>query len=145
MAKSRFRFGVRQPCMPSRFLAEGGFEEEKSGSSGRDGLYKSYGGGYDSYGGGYGSYRGRREYSSKGDSYNAEEVPAYEPAPVRSGRTSAAKKDMSLYTEGTRVKHSKYGEGTIVTRDEKSRTLQIKFDKLGTLNFVLDYAPIEIV
>lgn len=145
MAKSRFRFGVRQPCMPSRFLAEGGFEEEKSGSSGRDGLYKSYGGGYDSYGGGYGSYRGRREYSSKGDSYNAEEVPAYEPAPVRSGRTSAAKKDMSLYTEGTRIKHSKYGEGTIVTRDEKSRTLQIKFDKLGTLNFVLDYAPIEIV
>ena len=144
MAKSRYRFGVRQPCMPSRFLAEGGFEEEKSGGSGRDGLYKSYGGGYDSYGGGYGSYRGRREYSSKDDSYNAEEVPAYEPAPVQPRRTSAAKKDMSLYTEGTRVKHSKYGEGTIVSRDEKSRTLQIKFS-FGTLNFVLDYAPIEIV
>lgn len=146
MAKSRFRFGVRQPCAPSQFLAEGGFEEEKSGGNGRDGLYKSYGGGYDSYGGGYGSYRGRREYTSKGNEYNAEEVPAYEPAPVAPRRTQSAKKDISLYASGARIKHPKYGVGTVVSRDEKARTLQIKFDNTNvTLNFVLDYAPIELL
>ena len=146
MAKSRFRFGVRQPCAPSQFLAEGGFEEEKSGGNGRDGLYKAYGGGYDSYGGGYGSYRGRREYTSKGHEYNAEEVPAYEPAPVAPRRTQSAKKDISLYASGARIKHPKYGVGTVVSRDEKARTLQIKFDNTNvTLNFVLDYAPIELL
>ncbi len=139
MARSRFRFGTRQSCEPSKFLEEGGFKDEDEPRGGND-----YRGGYDSYGGGYGSYRGRREYVSRGEAYADEEVPAYDTAPVKKSAPKPAKKDMAPFAVGVKVKHPRYGAGTIVERDGKARTVRIDFGSNGKLTFVIDYAPLEL-
>ena len=138
-AKSRFKFGSRQDCLPSAFLREGGFIEDAP----KKRIYDEYSP-YDSVPKYSSTYRGERAYSSAGNAYNREEVPVYSASPsvVRKSET----KDLSKFKVGTRVRHKKFGEGVIISIDGKLGNVnaQIKFS-FGTLKLALAYAPLEIV
>lgn len=139
-AKSRFKFGQRQDCLPSAFLREGGFIDENVR---KKSVYEGYTP-YDSVPKYTSAYRGERAYSSAGDAYNREEVPVYSaPSPVK--QTSISK-DLSKFKVGTRVRHKKFGEGVIVAIDGKLGNVnaQIKFS-FATLKLALAYAPLEII
>ena len=49
------------------------------------------------------------------------------------------------YSEGTRVRHRKFGDGTVVgvTNVGKNSYLVIDFDKFGKITLSLAFAPIE--
>ncbi len=141
-AKSRFRFGERKDAMPSEFLREAGFEDEKP----KESAYSHYSGRYD-------SYRGERSYSSYGSSYNSEEVPVYtlqpkvNTKPVVTKITAPEKKpqkDLSKFAAGCRVKHKKFGVGTVVNLDTSGEPFaEVEFDGIGRLKLLLAYAPLE--
>ncbi len=141
-AKSRFRFGERKDAMPSEFLRESGFEDEKP----KESAYSHYSGRYD-------SYRGERSYSSYGDSYNREEVPAYssqsksQTKPVTTKITAPEKKpqkDLSKLSPGCKVRHKKFGEGTVINLDASGEPFaEVEFDGIGRLKLLLAYAPLE--
>lgn len=145
-AKSRFRYGQHTYAMPSKFLTEGGFEEERESVN----SYAQYSGRYD-------SYRGPRAYSSYDDGYNAEEVPVYAEAPRSSVKTEAKPalvrqvskpqaKDAGKYRIGTKVRHKKFGEGTVVGVSQAGETcVEVDFTKLGKLKLILAYAPLEVI
>ncbi|MBQ8882224.1 MAG: ATP-binding domain-containing protein, partial [Clostridia bacterium] len=101
-AKQRFKFGQIQICLPSRFLREGGFIKERPIKE-----ESSYGG----YG--YLSYRGERNYSSGGGAYNGEELPL-DNGPSVKVADNKKKVNPADYKVGTRVRHAKFGLGTIV-------------------------------
>lgn len=141
-AKSRFRFGERKDAMPSEFLREAGFEDEKP----KESAYSHYSGRYD-------SYRGERSYSSYGSSYNSEEVPVYTPQPKVNTKPVVTKitapekkpqKDLSKFAAGCRVKHKKFGVGTVVNLDTSGEPFaEVEFDGIGRLKLLLAYAPLE--
>lgn len=141
-AKSRFRFGERKDAMPSEFLREAGFEDEKP----KESAYSHYSGRYD-------SYRGERSYSSYGSSYNSEEVPVYTPQPKVNTKPVVTKitapekkpqKDLSKFAVGCRVKHKKFGVGTVVNLDTSGEPFaEVEFDGIGRLKLLLAYAPLE--
>lgn len=141
-AKSRFRFGERKDAMPSEFLREAGFEDEKP----KESAYSHYSGRYD-------SYRGERSYSSYGSSYNSEEVPVYTPQPKVNTKSVVTKitapekkpqKDLSKFAAGCRVKHKKFGVGTVVNLDTSGEPFaEVEFDGIGRLKLLLAYAPLE--
>lgn len=141
-AKSRFRFGERKEAMPSEFLREAGFEDEKP----KESAYSHYSGRYD-------SYRGERSYSSYGSSYNSEEVPVYTPQPKVNTKPVVTKitapekkpqKDLSKFAVGCRVKHKKFGVGTVVNLDTSGEPFaEVEFDGIGRLKLLLAYAPLE--
>lgn len=140
-AKSRFRFGERKDAMPSEFLRESGFEDEKP----KESAYSHYSGRYD-------SYRGERSYSSYGDSYNREEVPVYSSQPkekkaVTTKITAPEKKpqkDLSKFGAGCKVRHKKFGEGTVVSLDASGEPyVEVEFNGIGKLKLLLAYAPLE--
>lgn len=141
-AKSRFRFGERKEAMPSEFLREAGFEDEKP----KESAYSHYSGRYD-------SYRGERSYSSYGSSYNSEEVPVYTPQPKVNTKPVVTKitapekkpqKDLSKFAAGCRVKHKKFGVGTVVNLDTSGEPFaEVEFDGIGRLKLLLAYAPLE--
>lgn len=141
MARSRFRFGERQDCLPSEFLKEAGFVENR----GYESPYARYGRGY----GDYGSYRGERAYSSYGDGYVREEVPlsgGERSAKPAAESPSRPKVDPALFKPGTKVRHKKFGEGTIVKLDTSGEAYaEVNFPGLGKLMLLLAYAPLEIV
>lgn len=141
-AKSRFRFGERKDAMPSEFLREAGFEDEKP----KESAYSHYSGRYD-------SYRGERSYSSYGSSYNSEEVPVYTPQPKVNTKPVVTKitapekkpqKDLSKFAPRCRVKHKKFGVGTVVNLDTSGEPFaEVEFDGIGRLKLLLAYAPLE--
>lgn len=141
-AKSRFRFGERKDAMPSEFLREAGFEDEKP----KESAYSHYSGRYD-------SYRGERSYSSYGSSYDSEEVPVYTPQPKVNTKPVVTKitapekkpqKDLSKFAAGCRVKHKKFGVGTVVNLDTSGEPFaEVEFDGIGRLKLLLAYAPLE--
>ena len=118
-AESRFRFGQYENNIISRFIGE-------------TGLASAY-----------------REYSSVTPKATAS-------APWQSGRkdfaasfgVSAANKnqiidkDLSAYALGTKVSHSRYGEGVIVELDGENA--KIEFSGLGVKQFNLSLAPLEV-
>lgn len=141
-AKSRFRFGERKEAMPSEFLREAGFEDEKP----KESAYSHYSGRYD-------SYRGERSYLSYGSSYDSEEVPVYTPQPKVNTKPVVTKitapekkpqKDLSKFATGCRVKHKKFGVGTVVNLDTSGEPFaEVEFDGIGRLKLLLAYAPLE--
>lgn len=138
-AAHRFRYGEGDDTIPSRFLAEGGFQTKQQ-STPRESAYANYSGRYD-------SYRGERAYASYGREYNREEVPVYSaPAPTRSTAPTPTQKNPKDYAVGTRVRHNKFGDGVVVSIEEKKDVLiEIQFDIAGRKMLMLDYAPLEII
>lgn len=147
---SRFRFNKVNASTPSRFLQEAGFKIEKP----REQIeQRSAYGGYGSYGG-YSKdysrnnvYNGERSYSKTSDDrYNREEMPVYSSYEAPKASKPAAKKDFSKFCEGARVVHKKFGYGTItaIKGSGDNTYAEVFFDKLGKLNLMLSYAPLEI-
>lgn len=147
---SRFRFNKVNASTPSRFLKEAGFKIEKP----REQIeQRSAYGGYGSYGG-YSKdysrnnvYKGERSYSKTSDDrYNREEMPVYSSYEAPKASKPAAKKDFSKFCEGARVVHKKFGYGTItaIKGSGDNTYAEVFFDKLGKLNLMLSYAPLEI-
>lgn len=114
---SRFLYGSRKPCTPSRFLSEIGYTLKLTQPSSDT------------------PYKNAREREPK-STY------VYKPAAAQ--KTT---KDISGFREGCRVRHRSFGEGTIVSLTEagESSYADIKFDEKGTIRLALAYAPLELL
>ena len=143
-AKNRFKFGKEEACMPSRFLSEMGYEDQKKREENNGGYYNSYSrGGYE------------RRYSKTGynSSYNADEVPisdvgSYTAPKLKTTVSSAPKtggKDLSKFVEGAKVRHTKFGEGIITKVSNIGEvTVKVKFG-VCEMMLLLNYAPLEVI
>lgn len=142
---SRFRFNRITDSVPSRFLKEAGFDVSRRQNS----RYERSGGGYYESGGvsgrgGY--YRGERSYSNAGDKYIKEEIPISSDSYTIKKQDNADKRDCSVYREGMRVIHKKFGRGIImsISGEGDGRYAEVVFDGAGKLSLMLAYAPLEI-
>ena len=134
-ARQRFRFGQIKDCIPSRFLREGGFIKEREVTARPTTFGSSQ---YSS------SYRGERNYSSGPSGYNREELPLDNgpstPAPAKK------KINASDYSVGMKVKHKKFGVGTIIALENRGDLCaKIDFETAGVMLLMLAYAPLEIL
>lgn len=142
-AKTRFKFGSTEYCMPSRFLPEMGFDQQKK-QEGKSSFYNSYG-----------KERYERSYSktSYNSAYNTDEVPSYDSGYSTSPKLNipqktvakTGRKDVSKFVEGARVRHTKFGEG-VITKVVKTGEVCVKV-KFATceIMLMLNYAPLEII
>lgn len=137
-AKSRFRYGQRTMAAPSRFLIETNFvkKQENPYAAYAERDYSSSS-----------RYGGDRSYSSYGDSYNKEEVPLYFNDAAPAGNTpKLQEKDESAFRAGAKVRHKKFGDGTILSVNNDGDTcLEVEFPAVGKMILMLKYAPLEII
>ena len=140
-ARERFRYNQREFCLPSRFLSEAGLESKSES--------KRYG--FD--GGGHGQGR-LGQAAVKPIQILQPRYPSSLPKPKlditygpATKSTPTVKADAGKYAVGTRVRHRKFGEGTImaITGSGDSIHGQISFESIGILNLSLNYAPLEII
>lgn len=151
-AKSRYLYGSREYMSPSRFLKEAQavlnpyaskqseqrfYESERSGFE----PYRSSGSKYDGYGSSgsrddYGESKSSSGYSS---SYARNFLSGAKPKPVQ---TSSA-----AYKCGMKVKHAKFGEGTVITvKGEGANVIiDVAFKGAGIKQLSAKYAPLEII
>ncbi len=140
-AKTRFKFGSTEYCMPSRFLPEMGFDQQKKQEE-KSAYYNSYA-----------NSRYERGYSktSYNSAYNADEVPVYDSGssyspklkiPTKTTVPSKAKKDVSKFVVGAKVRHTKFGEGVITKVTNAGEVcVKVKFETCE-LMLMLNYAPL---
>ena len=121
---SRFMYGKTRPCRPSRFLGE--MDDRLKKLYERPSLTAVGNGDY--------------EHADSGKRISVGGHAAGNTAVVRNA--SAATGD---YPAGTRVKHKKFGEGTVIgtTNVGKASYIVINFDKIGKITLSLAFAPIE--
>ncbi len=139
-AQSRFRYGQRDYCvMPSRFLKEGGFIQEpktisRTGISTREiiGDLSSA----------TPAWQERRDRINEMKSLmkNAA-TPAF--AKSAGQQTVPQSKDTSVFKVGMSVKHTRFGEGKIISITGENA--KIEFPVLGVKVFNLRLAPITVV
>lgn len=163
-SKSRYLYGHRERTLPSRFIGELadvlGAEALPSARS------SSYGYGGNAFGGaysrGYGNYgrqsyggessRGRGVYSSD-EGYHSDIPPAQ---PSRSSapkfsaasafsRPKAAAPGGKNYSVGTKVKHPKFGNGTVIAVKNGGAVINVAFDGQGIKELSAALAPLEIL
>ena len=62
-------------------------------------------------------------------------------------KIQSQKKDLSMYTMGTKVLHPKFGVGVIIDDSHlnDNSTVTINFDIVGNKTLSLDYAPLQIL
>lgn len=152
-SKSRYLYGRREATVRSQFVeelrGELGIAEERA--------YRGYGTGY---GVGFGGVQrvgrasdfrsddaGLYTYGTKG---GRERPPARFGNignPLSSAPASAGEKDLSRYETGVRVRHPRFGEGTIVaTRGaERNLIVTVSFDAAGNKDLAAALAPLEIL
>ncbi len=147
-AMSRYLYGSREFMRESRFLKEGrpvlgGVQQPRQGSSNTSKAA------YDSYGRSRSDW-GRtdiedREPSGGASGYSS----AYARSMLNSGkRTPTVKKaDYAGYKSGVKVKHTKFGEGTvIVVRGSGDNIIaDVAFKGVGIKALSIKYAPMEII
>lgn len=172
-SKSRYLYGRREPSTRSRFVEElknelnlpaapvyprfsgdyDGFGERRGYSQyGRGRTYNGYNEGYNGYNGsvrrvdGYGSGQDS-DYRTFGSGKAPERVRSASapPAAVLGARTE--KKDVSGFTVGTKVRHTRFGDGEILaTRGQESNLIiTVHFDKAGNKDLAAALAPLEII
>ena len=101
-------------------------------------------------------YGGERSYqNSFGSKYNSEEVPlsggsvknySLDFTKKKPSESPLAKKNYADYQVGVKIRHKKFGEGEVVgVTLSGSASIEVSFPNIGTLKFILDYAPIEII
>lgn len=146
-SKSRYLYGKREITMPSCFLKELSPVMEIGESL----SYRPR----PSYGGGYGSTYGLGKM--RVSAYRKEEEEGFaafgsqtRPAPVRLGIATASnpvKKDLSAFRTGVKVRHPKFGVGTIVqTRGEGANLIvNVAFEGQGIKQLSASLAPIELI
>ena len=126
-AATRFLYGERKRTLPSRFLAEMGYEKPKGNPA--DG----YAANAASVGGGV-AFLHKKGISGT--------VPGIIPPNLpRNDRVPVAK-----FQVGTRVSHRKFGLGVIasVSGTPDNCYAEIDFEQAGRLNLSLNYAPLEV-
>ncbi|MGN0822412.1 MAG: ATP-dependent helicase, partial [Candidatus Gallimonas sp.] len=169
-SRSRYLYGRREPTMRSRFVEE--LRDELGIDKTPRDRYQGdfYDGGY---GGGYGGYGAGRSFSSAGrmtvSAYGRNTDAGYRTyggteksapratngssAPVRFGnvggarKTVGAEKDVSRFIPGTRVRHTRFGEGVVTATRGAGNNLivTVKFETAGNKDLAAALAPLEIV
>ena len=173
-SKSRYMYGKREPAMRSRFLKE--LSEELELPSERPRVSYGYDDDFDygrAYGGrsygvsshdytqssavkrtaynpsSYGSYGSYTEKRNSVNSYTGggnTQKPTYG-STVSKLKTTAVKKDLSVFKIGVSVEHPKFGKGTIVgvRGSEGTMILDIAFAGLGIKQLSASLAPLTVV
>lgn len=120
-AMSRFKFGQRIPCEPSRFFRE---------------IPTKYLD--DVTGGGVNTLEKARDFGIRTE-YERKPMPRFE-----SGKQPTAV-DMSDFLPGDRVRHRKFGDGTVVSSQSfgKDAILVIDFDNVGAKRLMAAFAKLE--
>ncbi len=170
-SKSRYLYGHREPTIPSRFVLDmfGGIKE--SVQSGRYSGYNTYrGSGYNSYGSsrrsGYGSdgyegdfwdepSKGRGVYSSD-SGYTPDYVPSYSQPKTQNSTQKQFSASSSFggaakpkaaggktYPVGCKVRHPKFGIGTVVALKNGGAVVDIAFEGQGIRELSASIAPLE--
>ncbi len=163
-AGNRFLYGSRRPTMQSEFLTE---LSNKLGIS--KPKYSSYGSSYNRYGGGYGydSFTSYDDYSERKNSSNFEKCyKNYDNYSENSGYSKPAAKqsnnylfgmdkpieeradnDVSKFKTGMKIRHKKFGEGTIIAIKDSGGYIigDVAFKGIGIKSLVLKLAPIEVI
>lgn len=133
-AQRRFRYNQEQAFIPSRFLYEAMGEEAEQRqqiNESRRGAEYGYGNiGYDS----------AFPLTPKKTSYMPNPV-------VREEKPTVYNTDTGGFVAGAKIKHKKYGIGTIIVVDGQgmAKTATIVFEGLGMKKFALSNAPIELL
>ena len=161
-SKSRYLYGRREPSMRSQFVDE--LKDLLDLPVTR--AYPRYSGDFDGGGYGYGSRAENRgfgggsawgssapkrvgSYSSQREeepyrTFGAGKSPvraAFSPKPVQE------KKDVSGFTVGTRVRHTRFGDGevTAVRGQGSNLIITVRFEKAGNKDLAAALAPLEIL
>ncbi len=136
-AKSRYMYGKRDDMSPSRFLKEGEIikpkEERKESAE-----YRSY---------------GRVNYGDDNDfgtsqtnvgGYSSSYVKSYLQEKPRVVKTQA---QFSAYKTGVKVRHTKFGEGTVImVKGSGDNTIvDVAFKGVGVKSLSAKFAPMEII
>ena len=116
-ASSRFLYGIRKPSVPSRFLKELGLVQERP-------LFNEHSQNYEN-----------KSHLSSLSSLNN----------VNNLKKSNLKQNNQDFNIGDKVKHSKFGIGTITQLDNNTDMIVIEFEGLGRKIFSVKFAPIEKV
>ena len=125
-SNSRFMYGSRKYCVPSRFIEEMGFSLPKTQPSAAAA----------------GAVRRAvlTEVRSQPPIPAVGYVPAAKQQPVR--------KDTTAFIPGTRVRHRRFGEGTVLRLSDAiggNMYAEIDFDATGKMTLALDFAPLEVI
>lgn len=165
-SKSRYLYGKREPSMRSRFVEE--LKKELNipdapvyhrYSGDYDGYREGYGGGrgYGGYGGGYmnGAVKRVGNYSEEQDTHFRTFGSGRTPVSAKPAVSASApafgapkeKKDVSGFTVGTKVRHTRFGDGEILsTRGQESNLIiTVHFEKAGNKDLAAALAPLEII
>ena len=165
-SKSRYLYGHRDRTMPSRFIGELAEELGIDARGGQGGFGSSYGGAFGgTYSRGYGSYsysrssrgdfgessRGRGVYSS--DEGYQSDIPSpratasgsFSPASAFGRVPAKAAGGGKSYAVGTKVKHPKFGYGTVIALKNGGNTLNVAFEGQGIKELSASLAPLEIL
>lgn len=167
-SKSRYLYGRREPTVRSQFIGELadslGLGEEPRAYQRYSGDYYVRGGaerrfGYGGYGSAFSGTAGTRPVrgSAPGEglrTYGSGSAPARPGgAPVRfgnAGKTAAVpqpRNDTSRFAVGMRVRHSRFGEGTITAMrgTQQNLIITVKFEQAGNKDLAAALAPLEIL
>lgn len=172
-SRSRYLYGRREPSMRSQFVEELKTLLDMRDTRPAQSRYSDYGStssygnrsGYGSSGGyGYGNSAPRRVssytqsaseegYRTFGGTSGAPRTTSANTSSVRFGGvnkpapTQAQAKDVSRFTVGTKVRHARFGEGTITaTRGQGSNLIiTVHFAVAGNKDLAASLAPLEII
>lgn len=152
-SKSRYLYGRRDATSPSRFIME--LSEVLGVTDAGTRTRYSQSGGYGSYryGGYYASSqsRGKGVYSSD-EGYQSDIAPAPRSRPAAnkqvfspfSGFNRSASQSKS-YAVGTKVRHPKFGVGTVIAVKNGGAVINVAFDGQGIKELSATIAPLEII
>ena len=137
-AEKRMLRGQIQYNMPSRFLAElpDGEEEEIPAPAERKKAF---------------SFKGTGSYEQISQSAISEEIQrakaAFREKPFENALPKAGKAGAPAYVQGDRVRHVKFGEGTVLAIREGGRDYEVtvNFDRAGVKKMFAGFAKLELV
>ena len=160
---SRFMYGRRDYSVKSRFLYELGLAKERQINS-RYNSYNNYDADndydYSIYSNQTNQHKSNNNYSTnnynfkkyntnQGEDMNNLQTNTNKIFNYTFGKDTVTKKavDFSKIKLGAKVKHPKFGEGTIseITPNSSNHCVKIKFDLVGEKMLSLEYAPIEFI
>ena len=148
-SKSRYLYGRRELTAPSSFLKELApvmkIDEPLSsprgyGYGGREYSAREYGGTYGIGQVRYSAYRPEEDLPTFGGQKKQAPVAA-------KAEVSPQKKDLSALRDGVRVRHPKFGEGTVVSTKGAGQNLivNVAFEGLGVKQLAAALAPLEVL
>ena len=117
---SRYLYGHRDYTRPSRFLKEGGYAPKLKSPVSETSVFSNF----------------------SGSQFNGFDKNSFFSS---SNLNTASDKDISMYSVGQKVCHTKYGIGEIIDIVDNGKCAEIKFEGFGVKTLVLEIAPIEIV